>query len=85
MSHIVVTVTPWASLRDLMPGDRRYELRAGSTAHALLDAVASRWPAFESRRPTTALAIGDSLIVGARVLNDGDDVSLLPPVSGGSR
>jgi molybdopterin converting factor small subunit len=43
-----------------------------------------RWPALASRRRSTVLAVNREFARGETVIHDGDEVALLPPVSGGS-
>jgi molybdopterin synthase catalytic subunit len=43
-----------------------------------------RWPALASRRRSTVLAVNREFARGDTVIHDGDEVALLPPVSGGA-
>ncbi len=80
---IQVRVLAFGVLKDrLGPNASSIELHEGATVTDLLSAVASRHP--------TAILRGIAVSVNAeyanhsQILNDGDEVGLLPPVSGGA-
>lgn len=45
--------------------------------------LAGRYPALAGRLDAVACAVGDALVGPDYALQDGDEVALLPPVSGG--
>ncbi|NLE52952.1 MAG: molybdopterin converting factor subunit 1 [Chloroflexi bacterium] len=53
------------------------------TVHELNDLLSARYPALGARLQSVAYAVNDTLIDGDTLLRDGDEASLLPPVSGG--
>lgn len=53
------------------------------TAGALKALLAERYPALGPRLDAVACAVGDELVGPDHPLGDGDQVALLPPVSGG--
>jgi len=59
-------------------------LPVGSRTVDVWDACVQRWPALASRRRSTVLAVNREFARGETVIHDGDEVALLPPVSGGS-
>lgn len=59
-----------------LPGDT-------PTVGALADVLAARYPNVATRLPTVAFAVHDALVARDHVLREGDQVALLPPVSGG--
>ena len=59
-----------------LPGD-------APTVQVLGDALAARYPGMAKRLPTVAFAVRDALVSLDHVLEDGDLVAMLPPVSGG--
>lgn len=59
-----------------LPGD-------APTVHLLGETLAGQYPAMAKRLPTVAFAVRDVLVASDHVLEDGDLVALLPPVSGG--
>ena len=59
-----------------LPGD-------APTVSVLGETLAATYPAMVKRLPTVAFAVRDVLVASDHVLEDGDLVALLPPVSGG--
>ncbi|MGM0556153.1 MAG: MoaD/ThiS family protein [Myxococcota bacterium] len=49
-----------------------------------LDALSDEFPALQGRLDRIALAVGDELVRAEHLLRDGDELCLLPPVSGGT-
>lgn len=72
-------------LRDLT-GSREcdVELAEGTTAAGLFDHFAARFPALEQARRSVTVARNQEFADPSVALSDGDEVALLPPVSGGS-
>lgn len=82
---IQVTVRFFASLRELAGGgEARLELPAGSRAGDAWAACVARWPALGARKGSTVLTVNREFARADRPLADGDEVALLPPVSGGA-
>ena len=59
------------------------ELPAGATVAAALETIAARYAALSPLLRTAACAVNRSYARADAVLNDGDEVALIPPVSGG--
>lgn len=80
-----VTVRLFGSLREAA-GSRTIdvELPAGAKIEALREAVAARLPSAAKLGPRAAVAVNQQLASPGAVLADGDEVALLPPVSGGA-
>lgn len=53
------------------------------TVRELSELLRERHPSLASRLHTVAVAVNDALVESDYVLQDGDEASLLPPVSGG--
>jgi MoaE-MoaD fusion protein len=72
-------------LRDLT-GQRECEIDVaeGLTAAGLFDQFAAKFPALEGARKSVTVARNQEFADPSVVLADGDEVALLPPVSGGS-
>lgn len=72
-------------LRDLT-GQRECELELaeGTTAAGLFDHFAAQFPALNSARKSVTVARNQEFADPGVLLADGDEVALLPPVSGGS-
>lgn len=56
----------------------------GATVSAALGQLVTRHPGLEAALPTTAVAIGDRIVTRDERLSPGDELALLPPVSGGT-
>ncbi len=59
------------------------ELPSPATGAALLDALCERYPALARQRPSLRLAANQRYIEPRTLLREGDEVALIPPVSGG--
>jgi len=59
------------------------ELPSGATAAAARDAVAASYPALNGLCARVALAVNAEYSEPDHLLTDGDEVALIPPVSGG--
>ncbi len=55
----------------------------GLTLRDLVDGVVAKYPRLEAYRDTMLLAVNHDFTSADRVLREGDEVALLPPVSGG--
>lgn len=79
-----VTVTGHGLLEPLCGGPRVVHLeRAEATVGEVLEALAAELPALAALLPRTACACGDQLLRRADLVADGDQLALIPPVSGG--
>jgi len=79
-----VRVHLFGALREAA-GERQGELdlEPGATAGDVKAAAESRWPGLRGHLGGVALAVNLEYAVVGRVLADGDEVALIPPVSGG--
>lgn len=60
------------------------DLAPGSDAQAVIDAIIAQYPQLELLLPRCALALNGEYAPGmAAALSEGDEVALLPPMSGG--
>ena len=64
-------------------GVARLELPAGSSVDDALDALERVHPALAELRPHLAVALDGALAGRSDALADGNELALLPPVSGG--
>lgn len=71
----------FASLRDAAGVETEVVDHAGDAA--ALYAVVSARHGYEMPRERVRLAVNGAVVSWDRVLNDGDDIVFLPPVSGG--
>jgi len=82
---IQVRIRLFASLRELTGESTvQMEIPAGSRAADVWAACVQRWPALAMRRQSTVLAVNQEFAKADVIIHDGDEVALLPPVSGGS-
>ena len=59
------------------------ELDTGSATPALVDALAGAYPQLEKLLPRCALAVNGEYVRDVTSLAEGDEVAVLPPMSGG--
>ena len=80
-----VTVRLFASYRDIAgSGDLKVHLPDGATLRDLLEAVTAEHPRLRGLRDTMLLAVNHEFAEPSARLRDGDEVALMPPVSGGA-
>ncbi|CCF82921.1 molybdopterin converting factor subunit 1 [Nitrolancea hollandica] len=80
-----VTVRYFALVREIT-GKRteEREVPEGTTAGELLDRIVIEYPAVERLRRASMLMVNQEYVQPDHVLAEGDEVALIPPVSGGS-
>lgn len=77
-------VLAFASARDALGGaETAIELEEGDDLAALRDALTARHPELVELWPRLAVAVDGELVRGNPSLKEGQEVALLPPVSGG--
>lgn len=80
-----VTVRYFAIVREAVGRDREeLTLPDGATAGDVLDTVLARQPSLAGGRRSLMLMVNQTYAAPATGLADGDEVALIPPVSGGS-
>src|SRR6185437_4430699 len=80
-----VHVLLFGALKDLAARESEaVKLPEHSTVEQLLHLYMSRIPQAEKFAATLAVAVNREYVSGSHVLQDGDEVALLPPVSGGA-
>ena len=84
MATLNITVLFFAELAALCE-TRQTELacEVGATICDLLDQVVALHPALENKRSTIAVAANETYVDQTYLLQDGDAIALIPPVSGG--
>ena len=76
----------FATYREIVGSrDLTWSARDGITVRQLVDGVVAKYPKLAGHRGSMLLAVNEDLSTADRVLKDGDEVALLPPVSGGMR
>ena len=79
-----VKVKLFAAFREVVgTKEEDLDLPEGTTVNGLLDDYIRRFPALGRYREHIILSVNREYGAPARVLRDGDEVSFLPPVSGG--
>lgn len=64
-------------------GELAWPVFEGATLRDLLDTLTTRYPRLAAHRDTMLLAVNHEFAEPSAALRDGDEVALLPPVSGG--
>ncbi len=81
---IRVRVRFFAMLQEVTGVDAfELELPPGATGVEFWNRVIDRFPALEAYRHQSRLAVNQEYVTGDVSLQDGDEVSIIPPVSGG--
>lgn len=82
--HMMITVKLFAVLRDKAGvGELRLELHEGAKVGDAVEALVARYPELGAFAKRVAFAVNLSRVDAAAILQDGDELALLPPVSGG--
>jgi molybdopterin converting factor subunit 1 len=81
----MITVLYFAVVRERLGTDREeLALPAGARVADLLAALKERHPALESLLPAVRVSVNQEFRANDFAVNDGDEVALIPPVSGGA-
>jgi len=79
-----VKVLYFARVAEITGGqDQELELTPGATAGEALAEVVRRYPALAGPGFSPLLAVNREHAEASRILTDGDEVAIFPPVSGG--
>jgi molybdopterin converting factor subunit 1 len=79
-----ITVKLFAVLRDAVgSAEVLMDLPAGTTAAQAADTLAKIYPAVSKHLPRAAFAVNRAYVPGSTALQAGDELALIPPVSGG--
>ncbi len=82
---MILNLLFFASWKDLTGcSETTLEVVPGSTVEQALAAVVERWPALADRVRYAAVAVNEEYAARERVLEEGDALAIIPPVSGGS-
>ncbi len=81
---IRVTVIFFARARDLAGTEKAvFELSPDATTSLMMQVLVDRYPALRELQDHLRLAVNRSYAAGTAALRDGDEVAVIPPVSGG--
>src|SRR5256885_17229884 len=80
-----IQVRLFATYREIV-GSRglTWSARDGLTLQELVDGVVAKYPRLAGHRDTMLLAVNHDFAPSDRILQEGDEVALLPPASGGA-
>jgi molybdopterin converting factor subunit 1 len=79
-----VRVLLFGQLKDIVGRqEETVDLDSGARLSAVMEHYSSRYPKFQGLTESIACSINQEYAQGAAVLKEGDEVGLLPPVSGG--
>jgi len=79
-----VRVKLFATYREIVGrGELTWSAPDGMTVAGLVDALLAKYPGLAAHRGTMMFAVNRAFAPSDVVLRDGDEVALLPPVSGG--
>ncbi|MHB2020861.1 MAG: MoaD/ThiS family protein [Candidatus Xenobia bacterium] len=76
-------VLAFASLRDILGAEQSLEMAGPTPLSALLERMAAEHPALWPRLPFLRYAANATLVDSGYVVQDGDEIALMPPTSGG--
>lgn len=80
-----ITMRYFAIVRETVGLSKEQKLLAdGATAGEVIDALIAAYPRLESIRKAAMIMVNQSYVKNDHVLKDGDELALIPPVSGGS-
>ncbi len=81
-----VRIRFFASVRDIVgKAEMDLDLPGGSSAGDLLDQLTERYPRLQGLAPSLLLSVNREYADSHHPLREGDEVALIPPVSGGCR
>ena len=80
-----IPIQLFASLKDAAKTSKiEVEIAENASVAQLLEAVARDFPALEKWLPHVRVAVNEEYATNDQIVREGDDIALIPPVSGGS-
>jgi len=79
-----VRVLCFGMLRDVLGSEFELELAVGSSVAMVIERCEERAPKLSAMWPRVAVAVNQAYVSRETGLVEGDEVALLPPVSGGA-
>jgi len=81
---MTVNVKLFAALRDVVgQAALSLDVAEGRAAAQIAEQIAEKYPQVEKYLKRIAYAVNQEYVPGTTVLKDGDELALIPPVSGG--
>ncbi len=82
--NITIRLKLFSLAKDLAGFDEQsIEVPSGSQTESVLDFLVGRNPSFRQWKPSLRIAVNLTYVDNAHLLRDGDEVAIIPPVSGG--
>lgn len=78
-----VCIRGFGQAGDLLGKEALLDFQEGATLERLKAVLIERYPGLEELWPAMAIAVNDEVVEMDKVLAEGDEVFLIPPVSGG--
>lgn len=78
-----VRIRGFGQAGDFLAGEALLDFEEGATLERVKDTLIKRYPGLEELWPSMAIAVNDEVVELDKVLAEGDEVLLIPPVSGG--
>ncbi len=78
-----ISVLAFATIRDVLGSSLTVTITDGATVGDLLIHLQETYPELARWLGSTRVAVNCEYVAGDTVLHDGDEVALIPPVSGG--
>ncbi len=81
---MTISLLVFAHLKPILGAESRpVSLPEGATVRQLLDCLLTEFPALSEWLPSVRVAVNCEYAAPDTVLHEGDEVALIPPVSGG--
>ncbi len=81
---MTVTIKLFASIRDRVGSPEvGLEIPENSTVEEMVRALAIRYPGIEPWVPYMRVAVGWEYVTPGRIIREGEEIAIIPPVSGG--
>ncbi|KAA3661396.1 MAG: molybdopterin converting factor subunit 1 [Calditrichaeota bacterium] len=81
---MTVEVLFFAMLRDVTQHDLlKYDLRTECTVDELVHQLYAEYPGLNKYKKIVRFAVNGEYCDPSQILNDGDEIALIPPISGG--
>jgi molybdopterin converting factor small subunit len=78
-----VCIRGFGQAGDFLGKEALLDFQEGATLERLKAVLIERYPGLEELWPAMAIAVNDEVVEMDKVLAEGDEVFLIPPVSGG--
>lgn len=84
---MAITIKCFAVIRDIVGEDELLldlsEIASPPTLQSLWDVLEKRYPGLKGKQPYLRFSKNYSFVSSEEILNDGDEIGIIPPVAGG--